>query len=91
MQAWQRRPEHAAPNRMPSYSEGRARYWAAYFRRLDLLIPMTQPLFIRLNMGSGQGDAFAARATIELACNEAGRDLHCCAAHSADWVRPIKW
>lgn len=37
---------------------------------------MTQPLFILLNIGSGQGDARAARATIELACDEAGRELH---------------
>ena len=37
---------------------------------------MTPPLFILLNIGSGQGDASTARATIEAACAEAGRKLH---------------
>ena len=37
---------------------------------------MTPPLFILLNVGSGAGDASAARAVIERACAEAGRDLH---------------
>ena len=37
---------------------------------------MTPPLFILLNIGSGQGDASAARATIEGACAEAGREVH---------------
>ena len=37
---------------------------------------MTPPLFILLNVGSGAGDASAAREVIERACAEAGRDLH---------------
>ena len=37
---------------------------------------MTPPLFILLNVGSGAGDASAARAVIERACAEADRDLH---------------
>jgi len=34
------------------------------------------PLFIVFNLGSGHGDASAARAVIEQACGEAGRELH---------------
>ena len=37
---------------------------------------MKPPLFIVFNPGSGHGDASAARATIERACSEAGRELH---------------
>ena len=37
---------------------------------------MKPPLFIVFNLGSGYGDALAARATIEQACSEAGRELH---------------
>ena len=37
---------------------------------------MKPPLFIVFNHGSGHGDALAARATIEQACSEAGRELH---------------
>ena len=37
---------------------------------------MTPPLFILLNIGSGQGDASAARAAIESACADAGREVH---------------
>jgi len=34
------------------------------------------PLFIVFNLGSGHGDASAARAAIEQACSDAGRELH---------------
>lgn len=34
------------------------------------------PLFVVFNIGSGHGDAAAARAAIEGACAEAGRELH---------------
>ena len=63
---------------MPPYNcgDGLVRYCGAHFRRLDLISPVTPPLFILLNIGSGQGDASAARATIEGACAEAGRKLH---------------
>ena len=37
---------------------------------------MTPPLFIVFNIGSGHGDAAEARAAIESACTEAGRELH---------------
>lgn len=37
---------------------------------------MNPPLFIVFNLGSGHGDANAARAAIERACNEAGREWH---------------
>ena len=37
---------------------------------------MTPPLFIVFNIGSGHGDAAEARASIESACTEAGRELH---------------
>ena len=37
---------------------------------------MKPPLFIVFNLGSGHGDASAARAVIEQACGEAGRELH---------------
>ena len=37
---------------------------------------MKPPLFIVFNLGSGHGDASAARAAIEQACSEAGRELH---------------
>jgi diacylglycerol kinase family enzyme len=37
---------------------------------------MTAPLFIVFNVGSGHGDADAARAAIESACTEAGREFH---------------
>ena len=36
---------------------------------------MTPPLFIVFNIGSGHGDAAEARAVIEGACTEAGREL----------------
>ena len=37
---------------------------------------ITPPLFIVFNIGSGHGDAAAARAAIDNACAEAGREVH---------------